>query len=303
MNAHVFAHPRQRPLPTARGRLRLLTFAAGVSFAQPFAAHAQTAPAPLPPAAQEALDKGIIAAKVPDYLLAIRYFEEARKLAPEAPVVLLNLGLAESRIPSRELRAIVWCAAYLAAYPGAPNAAAVKDQIAMLEVRNQSNVSRLIKTVQDAASQAAANSKGKNLCFVAKLWAEVGDIPAAVSAVDLIGTTTVTDDIYVCRERARDAIADARAAKAPTPHSQEPVKPWMWLEELDGEVFAPTDMVRTPHTAFLSAGPYVDLAGYLKSLPPSDDPQSVFRSLYDTAVELVSGQAHIHGRLQWHPIP
>ena len=40
------------------------------------------APAPLPPAAQQALDKGIIAAKVPDYLLAIRFFEEARKLAP-----------------------------------------------------------------------------------------------------------------------------------------------------------------------------------------------------------------------------
>jgi hypothetical protein len=40
------------------------------------------APASLPPAAQEALDKGVIAAKVPDYPLAIRYFEDARKLAP-----------------------------------------------------------------------------------------------------------------------------------------------------------------------------------------------------------------------------
>ncbi|MGP1614723.1 MAG: tetratricopeptide repeat protein, partial [Pollutimonas bauzanensis] len=76
-------------------------------------------PAPLPPAAQEALNKGIIAAKVPDYPLAIRYFEEARKLAPDAPVVYLNLGLAESKIPSRELRAIAWFGVYLAAYPDA----------------------------------------------------------------------------------------------------------------------------------------------------------------------------------------
>ena len=42
------------------------------------------APAPLPSAAQEVLNKGILAAKLPDYLLAIRYFEEARKLAPQA---------------------------------------------------------------------------------------------------------------------------------------------------------------------------------------------------------------------------
>ena len=82
----------------------LLVFAVCLSLAQPFAALAQTnAPAPLPPAAQEALNKGITAAKLPDYLLAIRYFEEARKLAPDAPIVFLNLGLAESKIPGREL--------------------------------------------------------------------------------------------------------------------------------------------------------------------------------------------------------
>ncbi len=37
--------------------------------------------AQLLPAAQEARDKGIIAAKMPGYLLAICYFEEARKIA------------------------------------------------------------------------------------------------------------------------------------------------------------------------------------------------------------------------------
>lgn len=71
------------------------------------------------------------------YLLAVRFFEEARKLAPEAPVIYLNLGLAESRIPGRELRAIAWFGAYLAANPTAPNAAAVKEQIAVLDVKTK----------------------------------------------------------------------------------------------------------------------------------------------------------------------
>ncbi|WP_332776321.1 hypothetical protein [Polaromonas sp.] len=136
-------------------------------------------PTPLPPAAEEALNKGIIAAKVPDYLLAIRYFEEARKLASQAPVVYLNLGLAESRIPGRELRAMAWFGAYLAAYPDAPNAAAVKEQIGVLEVRNQSNTSRLIQTLQD--------SPYKDFQAVAKLWADSGDIATALKTASLAG--------------------------------------------------------------------------------------------------------------------
>ena len=161
-------------------------------------------PPPLPPAAQEALNNGILAAKLPDYLLAIRYFEEARKIAPQAPVIYLNMGLAESRIPGRELRAIAWFGAYLAAYPGAPNAAAVKEQIAVLKVRNQSNVSRLIKSVNDAASRISGWEKDGNLTSVAGLWAKTGDITAAFKTADLI-----QNDIY--KDSAKKRIAEAQA--------------------------------------------------------------------------------------------
>jgi hypothetical protein len=41
--------------------------------------------AELAPDAQQAINKGIIAANQQDYLLAIRYFEEARKIALDAP--------------------------------------------------------------------------------------------------------------------------------------------------------------------------------------------------------------------------
>jgi len=83
----------------------------------------------LPPDAQEAMKNGIIAAKQQDYLLAARYFQDARKIAPDSPEIFFNLGLAESKIPGRELRAIAWFGAYLASTTNAPNAAAVKDQI------------------------------------------------------------------------------------------------------------------------------------------------------------------------------
>ncbi len=158
----------------------LLTIAPAIGFGQADA----RASAPLPPAAAEAVNKGIIAAKVPDYLLAIRYFKEARKLAPEAPVIYLNLGLAESKISGRELRAMAWFGAYLAVYPDAPNAAAVKEQIAVLDVRNQNNVLRLIKATQDEASQLPDN--GAQLTSVAMMWADAGDIAGAQKTSDLI---------------------------------------------------------------------------------------------------------------------
>ena len=40
----------------------------------------------------------------------------------------------------------------------------------------------------------------------------------------------------------------------------------------------------------MNADLFLDLAGYLKSLPPSDDPQKVFKALHDTAERLVKAQ-------------
>jgi hypothetical protein len=127
-------------------RLRLLACLVCSSFVLPVAMLAQTtAPAPLPLEAQAAVDKGVLAAKQQDYLLAVRYFQDARKLAPQAPEIYYDLGLAESKIPGRELRAIAWFGAYLAAIPDSANSAAVKAEIARLDVKSQSDLSRLIK--------------------------------------------------------------------------------------------------------------------------------------------------------------
>jgi len=145
---------------------------------------AQTAAPSLPPAAQEALNKGVIAAKVPDYLLAIRYFEDARKLAPNAPEVFYNLGLAESKIPGRELRAMAWFGAYLAANPAAPNAAAIREQLDTLEVKSQSATARLLRLAEEAAGklhETPDNYSGKwqKLEYVADSFVKSGDIASA----------------------------------------------------------------------------------------------------------------------------
>ena len=170
-------------------RIHLPIWLALFSFMQPLAALAQTnVPAPLPAAAQEALTKGITAAKLPDYPLAIRYFEEARKLAPDAPVIYLNLGLAESKIPGRELRAMACFGAYLAAYPDAPNTAAVKEQIAVLDVKNQSDLSRFLKTVEENAKLVTTSpflivtdfQHGNSLHETLILWVRSGDAATAI---------------------------------------------------------------------------------------------------------------------------
>lgn len=205
------------PIVTRRLTLSLLICMVGLSLAQPFGAKAQTnTPEPLSPSAQEAVDKGIIAAKVPDYPLAIRYFEEARKLAPDAPVIYLNMGLAESKIPGRELRAMAWFGAYLTAYPDAPNVAAVKEQLNVLEVRNQSNTSRLIKSVQDGASQMFSGQASvvRHMEEVATLWAKSGDITAALKIADIPSDyPSFKEDVLFSIARAQAQIGDIAGAQ------------------------------------------------------------------------------------------
>lgn len=163
-----------------RCQFRLLRCVVWLSCLLPLAGMAQTtAPALLPPEAQEAVHKGVIAAKQQDYLLAARFFQDARKLAPDAPEIYYDLGLAESKIPGRELRAIAWFGAYLAASPDTPNAAEVKEQIDVLDVKSQSNIARLLNTLQDMA-----HANKHRLPWVAGWWAESGDMTAALKIVN-----------------------------------------------------------------------------------------------------------------------
>jgi len=107
--------------------------------------------AQLSPEAQQAIQNGKDAAQHKDYLASIRYFEQARAAAPDAPEIYGYLGLAESKIGGRELRAVAWYGAYLAANPKAPNAA-VNNAIAELMKISDNNISALVKTWETAVA-------------------------------------------------------------------------------------------------------------------------------------------------------
>src|ERR1700746_1804936 len=97
--------------PTAHGGVMSRQGIVGLAAAfallvAPVAATAETTA--LPADAQQALDKGLAAAKQQQWDIAIQNFQEARKIAPDAPEIYYDLGLAESRIAGRELRAVSW---------------------------------------------------------------------------------------------------------------------------------------------------------------------------------------------------
>ncbi len=171
---------------SVRTTFPLVTFlAAALLLSAACAAHAE-----LPPAAQTAVDNGIAAAKTQDYLLAVRYFEEARKVAPLAPEIYYDLGLAESKIPGRELRAIAWFESYLAADKSATNAAAVTGQVNALDARSRDNIAKLLNSARQAAT---SNSRDESftpyfLSEVARVAAEAGNVSFALQTVDLLSS-------------------------------------------------------------------------------------------------------------------
>jgi tetratricopeptide (TPR) repeat protein len=189
-------------------RFRILVSWACLIFALSMSLDAQTSvPAPLPPAAQEAFDKGIMAAKEGGYIVAIRYLQDARKIAPQAPQIFRSLGAVEAKIPGREMRAMAWYGAYLAATPNAPDAAEVKKEFARLEVKSEINTSSLIKQAQDSAGQIPGGYDHDNsLVSVVALWAKVGDITAALKTAD-----SIPAEGWVHKGYAQKFIAEAQA--------------------------------------------------------------------------------------------
>ena len=276
--------------------------------------------AELPPEAQAAMKKGVMAAQQQDFPLAIRFFQDARKLSPGAPEVFYNLGLAESKIPGRELRAIAWLGAYLAAYPAAPNAKAVLEQIDALDVINQSNTARFLRNLQEAASQLTNSTKyyeryvgvpfanferTGGLQAIMELWAETGDIAAAINVANLAGSDHRSDNYCTIAQiqvasgdldgaqntinliqgadektRAQKAIDEAKAkigtnntsipppspASDIPPNAQTAIPVSDWLKQLGIYDYGST---RGIFQTNLNREPFLDLTGYLLSLKTS----------------------------------
>jgi hypothetical protein len=160
------------------GHLALLS-CLGLALSLPVFAQTNTsATDQLPPAAQQSIAKGLVAAKQRQWLAAIRAFEEARAAAPGSPIPLYNLGLAEAQMPGRELRAICWFEAYLALAPNADNAAAVRQEIVSLDARAADNVRKLLELLKK--SDPAASNVHASL--EASLLVRINDLNGALAA-------------------------------------------------------------------------------------------------------------------------
>lgn len=197
--------------------LRTITIGLLLVALSPLTAFAQDVTKPMSPEAQEAMKKGVIAAKSQDYLLAIRYFEEARKVAPEAPEIFFNLGLAESKIPSRELRAISWFGAYLTVNPNASNAPAIWSAIEELQVKSRGNTLRLIRLLRDTTDKMSSerNLMGSTprtywLAGVAGLYVRAGETNQAISLAKAIRS----GDAWIAVGRAQLKNGDKEGARA-----------------------------------------------------------------------------------------
>jgi tetratricopeptide (TPR) repeat protein len=149
--------------------------------------------------ARRLMKKGVIAARLAHYRLAIRYFLAARKADPDDVTIYYNLGLAEAQLPGRELRAMAWLGAYLAANPAAPNARAIRDEIDLLDVKSQAEISHLLQTMHTAASKLRNpqfvwdhSDTYYALGAIAAKYAQDGDMPHAREVIGEIKDSSIT---------------------------------------------------------------------------------------------------------------
>jgi hypothetical protein len=112
-----------------------------------------------------------------------------------------------------------------------------------------------------------------------------GDITGAQKTI--VEMKKTADLIQGEKGWAQEAIAKGQAAVTAI---QPVVTVSEWLTKLDDH--------NKSNDCPLNTEPFLDLPGYLKSLPASDDPQKVFESLHETAKKIVSAQNVIVGMLK-----
>ena len=119
---------------------------------------------PLSPEAQEAMNRGLSAARQQEWELAIKYFSEARRAANDSRSAMFNLAMAYDKAGRYELLAITWYRAYLAAASAArdlqPQNQKVRERVTDLEVKAEANIQRLIQRAKEMVAAGHPSSHG-----------------------------------------------------------------------------------------------------------------------------------------------
>ena len=147
----------------------------------------RTCGATLPYEAEANYERGIAAAEQGEWILAVGYFNKAQWKALGSPEVLFNLALACSNAGGRDVLAIAWFRAYLAAAPDAANAEQVRKEVLKLEIRVEATVRKLFSKANDTAAMVVDDSDKAN-AYGEIVYAriQVGDIAGAREAAALI---------------------------------------------------------------------------------------------------------------------
>jgi len=146
---------------------------------------------PTEKAADQAIQEGLTAAQQQNWSVAIKDFTRAQAARPTDPKVLYNLGLAESKVPGREMRAMAWLKAYLAADPDSQAAAAVRDEITSLKVRAEALVEQLFALEKQQAAQMNEGNRKQAFSDVAIAQARSGDVKGSEQTLANAGLGTM----------------------------------------------------------------------------------------------------------------
>ena len=176
----------------------------------------QAADTALPPDAQEAMARGLAAARQQEWPLAIKHLTEARKIAPTDPQVAFNLALACDKAGGRELLVITLYRTYLAGAPKAANANQVEQRILELEVQAEAGVAKLIRKIKEMVAALPEGAAMFNLDSTHSLlsYAEstMGDFDAAIETATLLADTKSRDTAYVYAARALVSLGELENA-------------------------------------------------------------------------------------------
>jgi tetratricopeptide (TPR) repeat protein len=135
---------------------------------------------PLPQATQQAMNRGLSAAKQKEWALAIRYFSEARRKSPQTPKIIYYLALAHANAGGHELTAIAWFRAYLSVAPNSPVIAKVRKQILDLEIKSEGRALKLLHmAVRSARTLKSKWSRQSQLSAISGIMARLGDLTSA----------------------------------------------------------------------------------------------------------------------------
>ncbi len=196
--------------------------------------------AEMTPQAKDVFEKGLAAAGQKEWSVAADNFNKAWKIHKQSkpePEIVFNWGLAESKIPGRELRAVALFNLYLAiAGENAANREDVRKEKVLLEVREEARLKQLFAQAKKFVPQLQGSddlrrrihatgydSKGTIASFrryayqrVALAQARAGDFTGAVQTADLtkIPPQPYVDIIKSPESEHRDVIADIAKMQA-----------------------------------------------------------------------------------------